>query len=413
MNRWYTDSKWSTEINLMSVKVTKVSNLEYKKLKSYTHGGQVMNKCIYSLYDDEKAHFLEREHVFPKAIGGLKMLPKGYVSDEVNHRFSVHEENFIHNAVHVFLPRNLYGPSGRKSHSRKHQVGFIRMDSHIVLGYMEKRVPCTIWQILVAGTGEDGKYQVTITHDLRDQTHIVTSAEAMTYFSNLVKSSKGNVRIVRENDDSLKNCYILGIDGKALYIGVHENCSDQEAEAKTEEIKSWILKNSDNMNIDESDNLPEYHSGLANMDIRLKIDIRSMYIVLGKIVFNCLAMIKGQEFVLDARFDGFRNAILNENVMRNYFIPAEKGQKPNGLEKSIEPLLQYLQLSPLSHGVIFLKISGNIGAIVFLYGSPTGIFISLEKTWDSFFIQDINFCDDYFCDWQNGREGSLTDFLKK
>lgn len=43
-----------------------------------------MNKCIYTNKDDNNATFKSAEHVFPKCIGGLYCLPKGFVSDQIN-----------------------------------------------------------------------------------------------------------------------------------------------------------------------------------------------------------------------------------------------------------------------------------------------------------------------------------------
>ena len=49
---------------------------------------ETKNLCIYTNKDDTQAHFKNQEHIIPACIGGMKKLPKGYVSDEVNTLFS-------------------------------------------------------------------------------------------------------------------------------------------------------------------------------------------------------------------------------------------------------------------------------------------------------------------------------------
>lgn len=46
-----------------------------------------MNICIYSSKDDLTTTFNSAEHIIPKSIGGIRCLPKGWVSDEVNNGF--------------------------------------------------------------------------------------------------------------------------------------------------------------------------------------------------------------------------------------------------------------------------------------------------------------------------------------
>jgi len=47
-----------------------------------------MAYCIYSGADEKSANFNDSEHIFPKCIGGVNCLPKGWVSDEVNNTLS-------------------------------------------------------------------------------------------------------------------------------------------------------------------------------------------------------------------------------------------------------------------------------------------------------------------------------------
>lgn len=71
----------------------------------------MFSRCIYSLQDETNASFKQAEHIIPKAIGGMYTLPKGMVSDAVNHEFSEFEEHVIYNYPMIVLPRSIFGPS--------------------------------------------------------------------------------------------------------------------------------------------------------------------------------------------------------------------------------------------------------------------------------------------------------------
>ena len=82
----------------------------------------MLSRCIYSLQDETNASFKQAEHIIPKAIGGMYTLPKGMVSDAVNHEFSEFEEHVIHNYPMIVLPRSLFGPRGRRKHTKRGNV---------------------------------------------------------------------------------------------------------------------------------------------------------------------------------------------------------------------------------------------------------------------------------------------------
>lgn len=75
---------------------------------------ETKNLCIYTNKDDTQAHFKNQEHIIPACIGGMKKLPKGYVSDEVNTLFSGLELKLARNSP-ITLVRMFVGPGKRGS----------------------------------------------------------------------------------------------------------------------------------------------------------------------------------------------------------------------------------------------------------------------------------------------------------
>ena len=110
-----------------------------------------MNRCIYTGKTDRNATFTQKEHIIPKAIGGIFTLPTGYVSDEVNHRFSIWEEQFVHQFPPVALSRRFFGPDGRKKHLQVDGISFMTTikDEKIQLGYLYRGKPYSLDQAII------------------------------------------------------------------------------------------------------------------------------------------------------------------------------------------------------------------------------------------------------------------------
>lgn len=61
-----------------------------------------MLQCIYTGADEATESFSKAEHIFPKCIGGIHTLPKGWVCDRINHSFSVLELGFARQNPTIF-----------------------------------------------------------------------------------------------------------------------------------------------------------------------------------------------------------------------------------------------------------------------------------------------------------------------
>ncbi len=82
-----------------------------------------MSICIYSKKLNET--FKSGEHVVPAFLGGIRKLPKGYVSDQTNKRFSSMEYQLAHYSGLSYL-RSMYGPGKR---------GMLEYESYPLIAY--------------------------------------------------------------------------------------------------------------------------------------------------------------------------------------------------------------------------------------------------------------------------------------
>ena len=69
-----------------------------------------MSQCIYTGADEATESFSKAEHIFPKCIGGIHTLPRGWVCDRINHSFSALELGFARQNPTVAMTRMFLPP---------------------------------------------------------------------------------------------------------------------------------------------------------------------------------------------------------------------------------------------------------------------------------------------------------------
>ena len=162
-----------------------------------------MYKCIYSLKTESEAHFIEREHIFPKTLGGINTLPLGTVSDEVNTSFSLLEKYFVKNDPFIQLGKVFYGPLGRKKHDKKDSIRIMMSREHNKpeLGYLIEGKPYSIPQFSFPcklleeyGRGKN-TIAVKMPYDKDDTNIVAANREADQMMQNM-----------KERIDAMANC---------------------------------------------------------------------------------------------------------------------------------------------------------------------------------------------------------------
>ncbi|MEL7658457.1 MAG: hypothetical protein AAGU75_21405 [Bacillota bacterium] len=181
-----------------------------------------MNKCIYLCKDDSTATFCSSEHIIPKCIGGIRCLPKGWVSDEVNNRFSALELSFARENPIVALNR-MFGPDiGRKTHSNRYKVGIFADRenlSEMSLGYVKIGTPFPLNQIVFSNLVEE-----TIDKPIEIKV-IISPSKELTYeqlietFWTSIKQYNGCPSCIKDKRIP-QHTYIMGMQDRRWFLGI-------------------------------------------------------------------------------------------------------------------------------------------------------------------------------------------------
>lgn len=316
-----------------------------------------------------------QEHIFPAGLGGIKKLPKGYVSYEANNYFSKLENHLMHGSL-VMLHRSLFGPSKRKDKKEGKRIitVFEGLDtdesSRVELGYMREGTPYVITQVCIL------KDHMIFTHSLDG------GKEELEVFIEKLKTEEE--RIIRKTSTLVKDkTVIIGYSQKTVYVAINpdNDISDDTLRALMKKAAEIYTSN--------------HQIQYKQEQITSHIDVSETmgdYRVFGKIAFNVLSDIKGKDYVLDSDFDKFRNWLMGAED-KDY-----AGFLPGFESKTYFP--------ENSHWCVFCNIRGDLWATVGLYNSFTRS-MKIAKGRGT----DFNFVDGMICDWKNEKEYSLLEYI--
>ena len=80
--------------------------------------------------------------------------------------------------------------------------------------------------------------------------------------------------------------------------------------------------------------MPHKGRNHVTSDIRQEIDLYAYYRVVAKIAFNCLAEVRGREYVMQQKFDPVREAILTgKDIERMVMMPGKENSHADVLNK--------------------------------------------------------------------------------
>lgn len=350
-----------------------------------------MEKCIYTKKTRKHASFESAEHIFPRCIGGIRKLEKGYVSDEFNNAISDAEKYFSQEYPLVLLPRMMYGPRGRKSHHGKSNLSFLKSveDEFIQLGYIEDGTPHPIPQVIVQVIP---KKEGTLIESLQG---IITQKGGEKTLLKDLSQYADSVRCLKTDDPLMKNKICIGIVKKQAYLGLHETMSEDEArrymKTTIELVRNDRVKISDDVSI-------EYVKQQVKYQKKLAFIVSAVQRVYAKIAFNTLAYLKGQDFVLREEFDSIRKAILTGNDISNFVSMPD-------VECSRE-IAKTLRFENNEHFAFLKKEATELCGVIVLYGGSSSVMVRLAKNWN----ENFEACG-FVCDWMNAKELSLDDYI--
>lgn len=363
-----------------------------------------MNYCIYTGVDDSTGTFHSVEHIFPKCIGGNNCLPKGWVSDAVNNSFSKLELSFARTNPVVVLNRMFLAQVGRKKHTNRELIGVfenLKDNSHYSLGYIRNGTPFPINQIIISSElpikeGASIPVRVIISPDPK-----LSQIDQVRMFWEDLRSFSGEFFCI-ENDTLPPHTYLLGLRDKRWYLGVGKGEDAETIRPHLVELVSKIASRETKKSLAKSEIAMSSHQ--VHSTFSIKANFYDILRVTAKIALNCLAALKGQEFVLAEGFSDIKHSILTgENIFQQVWI----SDGPNPIIELLKSIPKDISIGDKCHSTVFIQKEGILYGIVSLFGSINPYIVKLGR------IPLRAFVDFYICDWENKIDYTMTECVLK
>lgn len=367
-------------------------------------------RCIYSLQDETAASFKQAEHIIPKAIGGMYTLPRGMVSDAVNHEFSKFEEHVIHNVPMISLSRELFGPRGRKKHTKIPGVTFMTEtdETYPELGYMLEGHPYPIHQVIASLDEDDNIVKRLAVILPENERYTDDSKTNIKIFARKILSLPNRFQLIQTDNTAMINRIIVGYGREQLYLGFHSRLAKEHAISKGKRLLNLLegilhddLQSKKSGEVVHSEHQVTFHKTYG-------INLSSVYRFCAKVAFNALARVFMDDRIYSTEYDAIRHAILTGEGIEDFvhWLLDESYKK----SMSMLTILQCLKLGERCHYICFSQIGNRLIAIVSFYGGALMACVNIGRITEPMGILDTN---GYICDWEHDREGLLSDFLHK
>jgi hypothetical protein len=304
-------------------------------------------------------------------MGGLTMLPKGFVSDEFNHDMSKIELRFMRNSI-IAMPRQLVGPGRRGKSGIKHAtrsevllIGSKEEPGVFSLGYLQLARAVPLPQIRIdIGTGLVN-WSVDAGQPQPDQF----------FLNRLSNISQTNIRYISTRD----------LPQQEILIGFDEHLYIARPKGSTFTISPELIRG-----LMES---IQTHSSPANAQHQ-QININQIayidddfYRVCAKTALNTLALLKGKAYALQPMFDPVRGFITNGG--------------PNHFATYVKASSEIQEVPLYAHRVIVGASAGMLVALVCFY-NQFAVSVILSPDFRMPFA-----ADGLMCDWKNKKEYRL------
>ena len=363
-----------------------------------------MNICIYSKKTEPNASFKKQEHIFPAALGGIKKLPKGYVSDEINEKFSSELEiEFMREGI-ISIARQFVGPGtrGNISNIKKATQSKVHLmkddDDRCTLGYIVLGKPIHIRQIIF---NFDNEGNLSKSHELIFPCDIEDIESEIKKFLGLNDS----ITLIKDNK----------IHVNKVIVGIHE----YQHKGKGPMISKWFIGHNGNTSINNAlkDKLKVEIERLYNSSKgkkldstvmlkqvtsyqMLRFDMNIFFRTCAKIAFNYVAEIVGADVVLKREFNEIRNYIVNGG--KNNFVVF--GKNIREIDNRVFDCLSD------THAIIANFTKKDIVVTIIFYGVINiGVripyIVSINELPDSFNINGI------VIDWKNRKEYDFLEYV--
>lgn len=366
-----------------------------------------MPKCIYTGADETTASFSDREHIFPKCIGGVRCLPLGYVSDEVNQAFSKLELGFAREHP-VVATRRMFSPAmGRKKHTNRERVGVMQDTDHgtgFSLGMVRNGTPISLNQLIVNAELPEDIPQGFPIHIILSPSASLSHEQLALQFWERLAAYNGSPTCIK--DDALPPyTYLLGAQDNRWFLALPKSENPELIKPRLAKLVAGVakMKPEQFFSADETKIHNVRHHVEAHFSF--SFNLIDYYRVCAKIAINCLAELKGVECAMDPALDGIKKAILTGEGMDNYARLVE-GENP-----ALTSLKQFSAQFPLGHEAhcvtFFHDEQEVLLAAVSFFGINSAVLIRLGN------LARYVGTDCYICDWENHADYTMTEAVLK
>lgn len=350
----------------------------------------MLDKCIYLYKQDSNLTYDSAEHIIPAGLGGIKKLPKGYVSDQANNFFSKIELKALR---YSFLTGNRlrHGPGkrGNQKVQKEKTPSIILFNQEKIngfkLGYIFMGSAYIIPQISCTFNCLSGKLKIDFIGDDFDNNDF--SEYFVTFKTKLVEFLLNKKRTFTfiGNDEKSNSSFYIGLHKNKWYIS--SNTSSFKLDNYINIIMNYFIMNSTN-SLEKINNNIIHNTSKSEFKYTYPIDITDMgfFFLFLKIAFNFLAYLLGQEMVLSSSFDEIRHDISNCENINNYFVP-------NSECKALFD--NYVRNFKNNEHYVFIVSKGTT---VYSY-------VSLYNEWHSYMALSNNYqgkpiVSGFICDWK-------------
>lgn len=357
------------------------------------------NICIYTKQAHDDEEMKSGDHIMLAAIGGIKKLPKTYVSHEANNYFSKLEKHFTRDSI-ISLIRQFEGPGKRgnlniKKASKSKVSIMVSQNANdeskkkYSLGYLELGKPHIINQFIF---DLENTSKTNITTSL-NPIHISDDDDPQQTLLTFIEKAKKMEEYILIIDESLPESLALfgELDNK-WFLAIKNNNKESLALEFVKYIQQSKTVTSNDYQ-KSSNQVSTQQTYSFNIDVTFR--------VIAKMVFNFLALEKGQEFILNSRFDSIRNWIYTGEGENNFVHLIESDNIMKERFGSFYP--------ERAHYIFLSQVECELVGLIGFYGATFAFSVKLtDLNPGEVLLPDV--CG-LICDWKNRREYTLMEYI--
>lgn len=361
-----------------------------------------MYQCIYTEAAEPAS---EAEHIFPKCIGGVRTLPVGYVADQVNNAFSKMELGFARQYPPVVISRMFSAPMGRKKHKNREQIGLMKdkdSSTGYMLGFIRNGIPRAIDQIVISLGEVNEQSPVLPVRIIMGPNEKQSKEQQITAFWEKLGTYNGNPLCMKGLHIPPRT-YLLGAADNRWFLGISTSENPDSVKPKLKKIVTQIAAMDADTLLSKKDLSKHEQRVEAEFSFTFNyVDIMRVY---AKIAVNCLAAVKGYEFVRNPALNGIKRAILTGDGIEKY---AAHSKGPNPIPERLRSFPDRVLLGERPHCTVFFQDDqGDLIALIALFGTKNPVAIKLGT-----FKERVG-VDLYICDWEHQADYTMEEFAVK